>query len=372
MDLLGEDLLSSVVGFVQTNTHARVSKAFLQAQLQRRGGRLTISADHGTKLLPGFLWSGSGGTRQLHLQLLDSGVYGFRLRANLDASACVVRRLSASAEFWIGLKLHENMPGLSSLCLTDVRTEISTIVCLKGLTHLELKLCWEEDPPDAASIGAMLAGMTRLRSMDLDLPKTGKVELLSYVGRMTWLEKLDVAFLANASANLDHVPSMLALLTPMHGLGLSITSSETGREEGGPFFGGNDNRAFTDIAHSLAGLTGLVRLEICVSPSHNTLDEPDVCRALGASLAKLEELTKLNIDIDFSGRDVTEMLGGLLRLRRLRSLHLSDAYDWSWGDPDMGFSAPCMASLAPVLEGLTDLRFGFMMDGMSRWCKPFQ
>ena len=370
MDLLGEDLLSSVVGFVQTNTHARVSKAFLQAQLQRRGGRLTISAEHGTKLLPGFLWSGSGGTRQLHLQLLDSGVYGFRLRANLDASACVVRRLSASAEFWIGLKLHENMPGLSSLCLTDVRTEISTIVCLKGLTHLELKLCWEEDPPDAASIGAMLAGMTRLRSMDLDLPKTGKVELLSYVGRMTWLEKLDVAFLANASANLDHVPSMLALLTPMHGLGLSISSSETGREEGGPF-GGSDHRAFTDIAHSLAGLTGLVRLEISVSTCR-TRNEPDVFRTLGASLAKLEDLIKLDVNIDFSGRDVTEMLGGLLRLRRLRSLHLSDAYDWSWGDPDMGFSAPCMASLAPVLEGLTDLRFGFMMDGMSRWCKPFQ
>ena len=356
MDSLGEDLLTSVVELVQTNMHACVSKAFLQAQLQRREGSLTMltrprnnddqtQVYDSTKLLPRFLWSG-GSSRQLHLVLYGNG---FRLPANLDASACVVRRLSVSSECWSGQKLHECMPGLSSLCLLDVNVDITTgIKGLEDLTDLELLgLGGGTD----ASIGAMLSSMTRLRSLILYGAKT---ELLRYVGRMTWLEKLDVMFIINARPGSEHIPSMLALLAPLRGLGLTMLYVGNGGE-GGSFGGG-----FTGIALSLAGLTGLTQLRLSVESS-SARDEADVFRELGASLAKLPELTELDIDIAFAGRDVSLMLDGLLGLRRLRSLHLSDADGREW-DQDMGFSAASMASLAPVLEGLTELRFGLLMD----------
>ena len=97
MDSLPVDLLVAIVKRVSTRTHASTSNAFLQAQLRRRKGRLIVFASpQYTTRLPWFLWSDDGGSPQLHLLL--SGDPLVSLPADLVASKCVVRSLSASAK----------------------------------------------------------------------------------------------------------------------------------------------------------------------------------------------------------------------------------------------------------------------------------
>lgn len=349
MDGLGDDLLLAIVERVCTRTHAGASQAFLQAQLRRNKVSLDIRAPR----LPWFLWSGDGvAPPQLHIRLFDGSIVPRRgalsprrhvsLPANLVASRCVVRELSASAGRVQNLpRIAESMPGISILHLKQVWRDCNDcndcIQRLEGLLDLTLGLHSLDDAADGASIGAVLAGKTRLRRLALD--ETPGPSLLSCVGRMTWLERLDVRLTEPSS-----LPG-LALLAPISCIRLDMVCYH----------------GFVDIARSLGELVGLACLTIRIGDRTSNL--ANAIRVMGASMAKLEHLTELAALFCFADPvDTTTNVAGMFtELRHLRKLRLADWNDWDVavdgaGDGDRSrFCHMVWDSMAPVLVGLTEL-----------------
>jgi hypothetical protein len=62
-----------------------------------------------------------------------------------------------------------NVEALQSLTLHDVKPDISALLRATGLTHLEYRCCFAGAWEYAHELGRMLAGMSRLCSLDLDL-----------------------------------------------------------------------------------------------------------------------------------------------------------------------------------------------------------
>ena len=256
-------------------------------------------------------------------------------------SACVVRQLTTTASC---LPLvAASMPSISALCLSRFKIEcLECLECLPNLTHLSLDL-WKERDAVSMSIGTALLQMTKLRSLRLSQPGG---DLLEHVGRMTWLETL------KATLNIDHHKNApkLASLARVRGLRLELDYMHRSDDDTA------GDRGFADVARSLGDLTGLESLWI--RKDDDTGDMPNIVRTMGASLAKLEHLTELNVGLHFADRHATTDLDSLIaRLRHLRTLSL---VDW---EHHHGFRDMAWASTASALGGLTELVLSLEMDG---------
>ena len=346
MNDMDHNILLAVIENVDTRCHSGTCQAFLRAQLARKKGRLTIlSGTQGTtKRLPGFLWIPGGedeGSPQLHLRLLNGD--RFSVPSPVARSSCVVRKLTTTASCLPYVAA--SMPSISTLCLSNFKGGgIFDLECLPNLTHLRLDL-WEECDAVSSSIGTALFQKTKLRSLELWQPGG---DLLETVGRMTWLETL------KATLNIDHHRNAPKLAALAHVRGLRLELDYMHRRDDDT----TGDRGFADIARSLGDLTGLESLWI--RKDDDTGDMPNSIRTMGASLAKLEHLTELDVCLDFADRYATTGLESLIAdLRHLRTLVLSEFEHGRL----RGFSDMTWASTASALGGLTELSISLQMDG---------